>query len=160
MRLQKEFIFIGSTDLDPISVISVKKEQAAQAIKNNVGHKQQRVYRKCFVLFCVYQVDTVHGEARINHLGLSVPVSATRTVIVKLQSRSIQGSFQIVQLAVSRKQDIAFSLLLDLTYLKMGHGTEYMLKVHHVMGLMETKVYGCLRLSLTLLSCRCVVVFD
>ena len=83
MRLQKEFIFIGSTDLDPISVISVK------AIKNNVGHKQQRVYRKCFVLFCVYQVDTVHGEARINHLALSVPVSANRTVIVKLQSRSI-----------------------------------------------------------------------
>ena len=124
MRLQKEFIFIGSTDLDPISVISVK------AIKNNVGHKQQRVYRKCFVLFCVYQVDTVHGEARINHLALSVPVSATRTVIVKLQFRSILGSFQIVKLAVDRKSDlktVGLDLIENGTVLKKGIEMEIMM---------------------------------
>ena len=151
MRLQKEFIFIGSTDLDPISVISVKEEQR-RTIKNNVGHKQQRVYRKCFVLFCVYQVDTVHGEARINHLGLSMPVSATRTVSVKLQSRSIQGSFQIVKLAVSRKQDFCLQPSVRLDLIENGFGTEFMVKVHHVIGLMESKVNGCICLSLTWLS--------
>ena len=62
----------------------------------------------------------MHGEARINHLALSVPVSATRTVIVKLQSRSIQGSFQIVKLAVSRKQDFCLQPSVGLDLIENG----------------------------------------
>lgn len=75
VRLQKEFIFIGSTDLNPISICNLSEGAAVVAIKNNVGHKHQKVYRKCFALFCVYQDGSSGAFAvewlRINHLSPS-----------------------------------------------------------------------------------------
>ena len=75
VRLQKEFIFIGSTDLSIpyLSVISVKERAAVVAIKNNVGHKHQRVYRKCFALFCVYQDGSSTGAFAMERLRINHP---------------------------------------------------------------------------------------